>query len=84
MERRITVVTREGCHLCDEAMPRVRRAARLLRFAVAIVDVDAAGLADRYGETVPVVLGPGGEELARGRVAFTPLLGSLARLARRI
>lgn len=80
MERTVTVLTRQGCHLCDEAMPSVHRAARMVGFTVRSEDVDAVGLADRYGERVPVVLGPGGEELVWGRVRTGGLLVALMRL----
>lgn len=80
----ITVLTRSGCGLCDEALPRVRRAARLAGFTVLVTDVDAAGLAGRYGEQVPVVLGPDGEPVAWGRLGTARLVWSLARLRVRI
>lgn len=83
MTRSITVLTRKDCHLCDEAMPKVLRAARLLGVAVRVEDVDEAGLADRYGTRVPVVLGAGGEELASGRISTRDLLVSMVRLRRR-
>jgi thiol-disulfide isomerase/thioredoxin len=79
MTRSITVLTRKDCHLCDEAMPKVLRVARLLGVAVRVEDVDEAGLADKYGSRVPVVLGAGDEELASGRITTGELLMSLAR-----
>lgn len=80
--RTITVLTREGCHLCDDLMPRVRRTAGALGYRVQVVDVDAAGLADRYGTRVPVVLDPGGEEIASGRIRTGPLVVALVRARR--
>jgi hypothetical protein len=82
--RTITVLTREGCHLCEDAMPRVRRIARLFGFRVRVTDVDSAGLADRYGARVPVVLGAGGRELVSGRIGTTRLAAALARARRRM
>jgi glutaredoxin len=53
---RVTLYTRRGCHLCDAALGRLRRARRRYGFAVDIVDVDEdAGLRERYGLLVPVV-----------------------------
>ncbi len=80
MRRSITLLTRAGCHLCAETAPRVRRAARMLGIAVDVVDVDAAGLSGEYGSLVPVVLGPGGERLASGRIGTAALLGRLLRV----
>jgi hypothetical protein len=82
--RTITVLTREGCHLCDDAMPRVRRVARLLGFRVRIADVDSAGLADTHGTRVPVVLDAGGKELVSGRIRTAGLVVALARARRRM
>lgn len=65
--RSVTFVTRKGCTLCDEAWPDVAEWAERLRLAVRVIDVDDEGLADRFGDRVPVVLGPDGEELLAGR-----------------
>jgi len=46
---------RRGCHLCDEARTVVAAVAAERGAAWREVDVDDAGLADRYGELVPVV-----------------------------
>jgi hypothetical protein len=77
----VVFLTRRGCSLCEEAEPKVRAAARWLRLEVRSVDVDveAAALADRYGERVPVVLAPGGREIASGRFGFGRLLWLLLR-----
>jgi len=84
MTRRIVFVTRRDCPLCEEAEPRVRSWANRLGLSVEVVDVDAAGLADRHGDAVPVVLGADGTMLASGRVGSAGLaLGLLrARLGR--
>jgi hypothetical protein len=60
-------MTRKGCTLCAEALPGVRRWAERLELSLDVIDVDEEELADRYGTTVPVVLGPGGEQLLAGR-----------------
>jgi hypothetical protein len=68
MSRRITFITREGCSICDDAEPIVRAQASRFGLEVDVVDVDHGGLADRYGEMVPVVLGPDGDVIAWGRI----------------
>jgi glutaredoxin len=62
---RLTVLARDGCHLCDELAQELSR----LGIAFDTVDVDQdRDLVRRYGEAVPVVL-CGAEEL--GRAPFT-------------
>lgn len=54
----VTVYTRDGCHLCDEAIETIERVAASLPRSVDLetVDVDAdAELRERYGERVPYV-----------------------------
>jgi len=75
----VVLLTRQGCSLCEEAEPRVRAAARWLRLGVRSADVDDAGLADRYGDRVPVVLGPDGTEIASGRIRSGRLFWRLLR-----
>ena len=58
----LTFVTRQGCHLCEQAEPMVIQAAADAGVAVERRDVDAdpADVA-AYGEKVPVVLLDGAE-----------------------
>lgn len=53
----VTLVTRAGCHLCEQAAPVVAREARRAGAVFQERDVDAAP-EDRasYGDKVPVVL----------------------------
>lgn len=60
----VRFVTRRNCHLCDDALPLVRRRVRRLRWELEVVDVDDAGLVGMYGDRVPVVLIDGVEVLA--------------------
>ncbi len=54
---RITLVTREACHLCDEARSVVDAVARRTGVGWTEVDVDAdPALLGAYSEQVPVVL----------------------------
>jgi len=72
----LVVFTRARCGVCHRAEGLVRREVRRTvpwrRPTVSVVDVDAAGLADRYGVRVPVVVLDGVEigelELAPGVV----------------
>lgn len=52
----ITFVTRRACPLCEERLPWVLAAAERRDRRLTVVDVDDAGLAEEYGERVPVVL----------------------------
>jgi glutaredoxin len=59
----VTVYTRQGCHLCDDAI------ALLLQYGLSpkLVDIDADPALRRYNDCVPVVE-IGGRERFRGRV----------------
>lgn len=49
--------TRQGCHLCDDALARLNEARRRQPFGLEIQDVDAsADWVAQYGDCVPVVL----------------------------
>ncbi len=53
----VTLVTRAGCHLCEQAEPVVERAARDAGAAYEVLDVDAdPDLLARHSDRVPVVL----------------------------
>jgi glutaredoxin len=73
----VTLVTRAGCHLCDDAEQILQRLAAELGFGYREVDVDGtAELRAEYSDRVPVVLIDGAEhgywrvEEARFRVAL--------------
>lgn len=54
----VTVYTRDGCHLCDDAIETIDRVAASIARPVDVetVDVDAdPDLRERYGERVPYV-----------------------------
>jgi glutaredoxin len=54
---RVTVITRENCHLCDVAKDAVQRLAGELGVTWAEADVDAdPALLDEYSDLVPVIL----------------------------
>src|SRR5262249_20463683 len=59
---RLTVYSRQGCHLCDVMIDAVRAACAGRASSLEIVDVDSsAELASRYGAKVPVLLVDGRE-----------------------
>ncbi len=68
MSPRVVVLTRAGCHLCDDARAVVDGvcAARSITYAIKDVDADPE-LRRRYTDLVPVVLVDGVEH-ARYRV----------------
>ena len=64
----VVLYTREGCRLCIHARDALRRLARDVEFEVRAVDVDGdPALAERYGESVPVVTVEG-VEVSTGRI----------------
>ena len=65
----LVFLTRSGCHLCEEAEPLVRRLADQVGAGLEVRDIDAdPGLADKYTERIPVVIGPSGRVLAEGLI----------------
>jgi glutaredoxin len=56
MQPKITIYTRPGCHLCDEAKSNILAAAGAGAFDLEEVNVDLdPDLKSRYGNDVPVV-----------------------------
>ncbi len=73
----VTVYTRAGCHLCDDAIAVVRKvAAGRARIELVDIDVDPA-LVDRYTVRVPVVA-VDGVEIADYQIAPEQLEMALA------
>ena len=57
MNARVTLYTRPGCHLCDDARAVVARVCEELGESFAEVDITTdEDLQDRYGEEIPVTL----------------------------
>ncbi len=81
----VTLYTRVGCHLCDDAKKPVARAVAATASASLRV-VDIAGQADleaRYGQRIPVVAVPEGEGervLAEGKISDLRLRRALSAL----
>jgi glutaredoxin len=75
----VTVVTRQGCHLCEVAEAEVERICAELAVPWETTDVDAdPELRAEYGERVPVIL-IDGEEHGYWRVEEPRLRAALAR-----
>ena len=56
MARVVTLYGAPDCHLCHDALVRLRRAQRVLPFAIEEVNVRAdADLEARFGDVIPVV-----------------------------
>ena len=60
--RHVTLMTRTGCHLCDDAQLAIETLAGEIAFTWEAVDVDSSTeLQDSYGDRVPVILVDGRE-----------------------
>ena len=58
----LTLYTKPDCSLCDDAAGGPRARAARVPFDLEVVDISAdSGLAERYGERIPVVLVDGVE-----------------------
>ena len=78
---RVTIYTRAGCHLCEEAERVVREAQADGGFRLELVDIDRdPELVCRYGVRVPVVA-VDGEELYEYEVPPDLLRARLGRSA---
>ena len=66
----VRFLTRPGCHLCEDALPLVRREARRAGFEVQVVDIeDDDALLSEYVLRIPVLVGPDGAVIAEGAIA---------------
>jgi glutaredoxin len=78
-DHRITLLTRAGCHLCDDARGVLHRVAGEVGTPVQEQDVDAdPQLRAQYGDWVPVIL-VDGREHGYWRVEEDRLRAALAR-----
>jgi glutaredoxin len=61
-DHQVTVITRVGCHLCEQAEQAAARLSSELGFEFSTLDVDSdATLANQYSDRVPVILIDGAE-----------------------
>lgn len=80
---RITLVDRQGCHLCDEAAAVIEQVAERTGVGWTRVDVDSSpALLHKYTDLVPVVL-VDGREIAHWSVTDKALTRALSRRWRR-
>lgn len=71
----VRFLTREGCHLCDEARPILAKVAKGMNVSIDEVDIDGDDeLTKRYGLRVPVILGTHDRVLAEGVIDDRKLL----------
>jgi glutaredoxin len=67
VDRRVELLTRDGCTICTAAVTRLAHLADELGFELAVTDVDAAAAAGdstlraEFGDRLPVVLLDGAE-----------------------
>lgn len=77
---KLTVYSRNYCHLCEEMITALRELQRRFPFELVVADVDAdAGLERRYGEKVPV-LAHGELELCHHRLDRPAVMEYLAKM----
>jgi glutaredoxin len=78
VDARVVLVTRKGCHLCEEALDLLQE----LGVAPELADVDADGaLFDLYDWRVPVVL-VDGVPAAEGMITRDQLFRAIGRAGR--
>ena len=76
----VTIYTRTGCHLCEEAERVLRREQAATPFQLELVDIDRdPELARRYGVRVPVVA-MDGQDLFEYEVPVDLLRARLGRV----
>lgn len=80
MKPRLTLISREHCHLCEEMLSALQRLQGRFSFDVDVVDVDSRPeLEARWGEFVPVLL-DGQIELCHYHLDVAALDARLARM----
>lgn len=71
----LSFLTREGCHLCDEARPVLEKVAEDLNVTIHEIDIDTDDeLVRLYGLRVPVLLASHDRVIAEGVIADRKLL----------
>ena len=77
---RLTLLSREYCHLCEEMLAALRQFQGRYDFDVDVVDVDRnPALEERWGDKVPVLL-DGERELCRYHLDYEVVDARLARM----
>jgi len=76
----LTLYSRNYCHLCEEMIEALRDLQGLVRFEIAIIDVDSdPELERRHGDKVPV-LAHGERELCHYRLIPSAVTAYLAKI----
>jgi hypothetical protein len=76
----LTVLSRSGCHLCEEMIAGLQALKASHRFDFSVVDVGSvAALEERYGEHIPVLLHDT-RELCRHRLEVARVTDYLTRI----
>jgi Glutaredoxin-like domain (DUF836) len=70
----LTLITRQACSLCDEALEAIHRAG--VDGPVTLRDVDEDSELSMYGERVPVLIDASGNVVAEGRITERVLRSS--------
>jgi glutaredoxin len=74
----VTLYTRAGCHLCDDAEREIDTARRHADFTTEVIDIDTdPELHRQYNEEVPVVF-VNGKKAFKYRLSAAELLKTLA------
>jgi hypothetical protein len=77
----VELLSREGCHLCEDVLAELDRLAAEQPLTVRLVDIDADPvLRHRYALRIPVVR-VDGLELCEGRITEADLRAALAGVA---
>jgi glutaredoxin len=77
---KLTVLTREYCHLCEEMLAALKQYQGRYRFDVEVVDVDRnPKLEEQWGDKVPVLL-DGERELCHYHLDYGVVEARLARM----
>jgi hypothetical protein len=77
--RTFRLLSRPGCHLCEEMKARVEPLLRSRGDALAETDVDSdPALAERFGLEIPVLLDPDGRVVAKVRDGLDAIARRLA------
>ena len=77
---KLTVLSRDYCHLCEELITALKRFQGRYDFDIEVVDVDASPrLEEKWGDKVPVLL-DGERELCRYHIDYDVVDARLARM----
>ena len=80
MRPKLTVLSRDYCHLCEELITALKRFQGRYDFDIEVVDVDAdPRLEERWGDKVPVLL-DGEREICRYYLDGEAVDARLARM----